>query len=256
MVDDFADLLRGGVEVFLVEDVEFLLFASDHLLGDIRVGSLEAEDHRLGEGVLLVGLDDGSGEVVASKDSTEDVDEDSFDFGIGVKKFQGFCQLLAFGATADIKEIGGLTSVEFDDIHSGHGKTGAVDEAANVTSDMDVVEVEVLGVLFARVILSLVLLSGEILLTEQSVGVDGDLGISSEHLSLLGKNEGVDLDEIGIAGHEALVDLGEHVHNLVDLGVETEVFGSLAELGIVEALRVRNLELEDFLGLLLGNFLN
>lgn len=69
------------------------------------------------ERVIFVGLDDGGGEMVATQDSTKDVDEDSFNFGIFVKKFQGFCQLFALGATADIQEVSGFASLLFDDVH-------------------------------------------------------------------------------------------------------------------------------------------
>ena len=45
--NDLADLLSSAVEVFVVEDVQLLFFASDHLLGDVRVGTLQAQDHGL-----------------------------------------------------------------------------------------------------------------------------------------------------------------------------------------------------------------
>ena len=166
LANNFADLLGSAIKVLIVKDIEFFLLTGDHLLGDIGVGALEAEDHRLGERVLLVGLDDRASEVVTTKDTTENVHKDGFYFGIFVEEFESFGKLLAFGAAADIQEIGGLTTVELNDIHGGHGESGTVDEAADVTTDMDVVQVEVFGMLLTWVVLSLIFLSSKILLSE------------------------------------------------------------------------------------------
>ena len=99
---------------------------------------------------------------------------------------------------------------------------------------MNVVEVELLGVLFASVVLGLVLLFSEIFLAEGSVGINRDLAISSENLILFRENERVDFDHIAVTGHEALVNLGEHVGNLVGLATDTKVGGSLTEGSLVE----------------------
>ena len=56
--DDFADLLGSAVEVFIVVNVQLFFFARNHLLGHVRVCALEAQNHRLREGVFLVSLDD------------------------------------------------------------------------------------------------------------------------------------------------------------------------------------------------------
>lgn len=218
LLDNFADLLGSRVEVFLVVNVQVLLFASDHLLGDVRVGSLKAEDHRFVEGVFLVGLDDGCGKVIAAENTAEDVDEDSFDLGVFVKKLEGLGELLTLGAATDVQEVGGLTAVELDDVHRGHGESSTVDEAADVSTDMDVVQVKVFGVLLTGVILSLIFLSGEIFLTEQGVRVNRDLAVGSQDLVVFGEDEGVDLDKVAVALHKAFIDLGEHLHNLVGLG--------------------------------------
>lgn len=186
LVDDLADLLSGAIEVFVVEDVQLLLFAGDHLLGDVGVGALQAQNHRLVERVLLVGADDGGGEVVASEDSTEDVHKDSFDLGVVVEELEGLGQCITLCTTTDIKEVSRLTTVELDDIHGGHGETSAVDEAADVTSDVDIIKIKALGVLLTSVILSFIFDGCEVLLAEESVRIDGDLAVSCKHLALLG----------------------------------------------------------------------
>ena len=186
LVDDLADLLSGAIEVFVVEDVQLLLFAGNHLLSDVGVGALQAKNHRLVERVLLVGADDGGGEVVASEDSTEDVHKDSFDLGVVVEELEGLGQCIALCAATDIKEVSRLTTVELDDIHGGHGETSAVDEAADVTSDVNIIKIKALGVLLTSVILSFIFDGCEVLLAEESVRIDGDLAVSCKHLALLG----------------------------------------------------------------------
>lgn len=45
---------------------------------------------------------------------------------------------------ANIQEVGRLSPVQLDDVHGCHGQPGAIDEAANVPVQLDVVE-RVLG---------------------------------------------------------------------------------------------------------------
>ena len=153
LFNDLADLLGRAVEVLVVEDIEFFFLAGDHIFGDVRVGTLEAQHHRFLEGVLLVGLDDRSGKVVASQDSAKDVDEDGFDLWVFVEELESLHKLLSFGTAADVEEVSGLTTVQLDDVHSRHGKTGTVDQAADVSTDVNVVQVEFFGVLLASVFL-------------------------------------------------------------------------------------------------------
>lgn len=88
---------------------------------------------------------------------------------------------------------------------------------------MNVVQVEALGVLLASVVLGLILLRGEIFLTEGGVGVNSDFGISGENLVIFSENERVDFNHVAVASHETFIDLGEHVHNLVSLIGNTQV---------------------------------
>lgn len=88
---------------------------------------------------------------------------------------------------------------------------------------MNVIQVEVFGVLLTSVVLSLIFLSSEVFLAESGIRVDGDLAISCQNLTFLCQNEGVDFDEIAVLGHEAFVNFGEHVDHLVFLGVQAEV---------------------------------
>ena len=44
--------------------------------------------------------------------------------------------LVGVGAAADVEEIGGAAAGVFDDVHGGHGESGAVDHAADVPSSL------------------------------------------------------------------------------------------------------------------------
>jgi len=182
------------------------------------------------ERVLSVGLDDARGEVIASENTAKDVDENGFDFRIVIEKLEGFSELFALSTATDIEEVGGLTSVELDDIHGGHSETSTIDEATDVAANVNVVQIEVFGVCFPWVVLSLILLSGKILLTEEGVGVDGDLAVSGKHLAFLGQHKWVDLDHIGVFGHEALIDFSEHVFDLILVTLDTELASGSSEI--------------------------
>ena len=138
------------------------------------------------EGVLLVGLDDRSSKVIASQDSAKDIDEDGFDLWVIVEELEGLHKLFSFGTAADVEEVSGLSTVLLDDVHSRHGKASTVDEAADISTDVNVVQVEFFGVLLASVFLRLVLLCDEVFLAESRVRVNDNLAIGGEHLVVLG----------------------------------------------------------------------
>lgn len=246
----------SAIEVFVVENVEILLFSSDHLLGNVRVGAFEAQDHRFVEGVQLVGLDNGSGEMVAAKDATKDVDKDGFDFWVVVEELESLGQLLTLGTTTHVEEVGGLASFLLNNVHRGHGQASTVDQATDVSSNMNVVQVERLGVLLASVVLGLILLRSEIFLTEGGIRVNSDFRISGKNLVILGENERIDFNHVAVTSHEAFIDLGEHVHNLVSLFGDTNVCGRLAQVCLVKALGVRHLQFENLFGSIFCNVFN
>ena len=67
------------------------------------------------------------GNGVASYDTTENVDEDGSDFGIAGDEIERLLDCLRGGSATNIKEIGRSASVEFNDVHGRHCKTGAID---------------------------------------------------------------------------------------------------------------------------------
>jgi len=151
------------------------LLSFEHFLCNVGVGSLKSEDNWLGESYLLGSVQYRLGENVALEDSSKNIDEDSFNLLVVVQELDGLGHLLSVGATTNIKKVGWLSSVQFDNIHGGHGKTGSIDEAADVSSDMNVVEVVFLSMHLSWVLLGLVLSISVMLLSIACIVVDGDL---------------------------------------------------------------------------------
>lgn len=80
-------------------------------------------------------------------------------------------------------EVGGRTAVEVEDVHGSHGKTGTVNETANVTVKLDKVET-VLGSLdFLSILLGGVSELEDVRLSEVGVIVETKLGVhTTAHL--------------------------------------------------------------------------
>lgn len=72
-------------------------------------------------------------EDVTLEDTSEDVDEESLDIGVFVEDLKSSRNLFCVGSSAHIQEIGRFTSVQFNDVHSGHGQTSSVHHASDVT---------------------------------------------------------------------------------------------------------------------------
>ncbi|RMY63988.1 hypothetical protein D0862_15331, partial [Hortaea werneckii] len=93
---------------------------------------------------------------------------------------------LNFDDTADVKEVSRLAAVELDDVHGGHSKTSAVDQAANVAVQLDEVETRLGSLHLVCVLLRDVTPAEDLLLTEVGVVVEVKLGVHAEHLVVRG----------------------------------------------------------------------
>lgn len=132
---ELDSLLGGVLEIVNGEDLEARLV--DDLVSLLVVGTLETGNDGDLEVEGLDGLDQAGSNVVATDDTTEDVDEDGSDLGVAGNELKGLLDGGGGSTTTNVEEVGGLATVELDDIHGSHGKTGTVDEAANVTIELD-----------------------------------------------------------------------------------------------------------------------
>ena len=128
---------------------------------------------------LLGRRDDAAGDHVAAHDAAEDVDQDALHAGVGEQDPEGRGHPLLGGAAAHVQEVGRLAAVVLDDVHGGHGQAGAVDHAADVAVELDVVEVELGGLHLERLLLVEVAQLGDVLVAEQGVVVEVILASSA-----------------------------------------------------------------------------
>ena len=156
---------------------------------------------------------------------------------------------------ADVEEIGRLGAVKLDDVHGGHGQAGAVDQAADVAVEGDVVEAGLLGADVEGALLGFVGEGGEVGVAESGVVVEVELGVDGQQLAVPGDHQRIDLRERGIHLDEGL---GEVEHELGGLGgelvLEAELVGQFAGLeGLQPQQRMEGF-LEHFFGGFLGDF--
>ena len=115
------------------------------------------------------------------------------------------------GAAADVEEVGRLAAVELDDVHGRHGEAGAVDHAADVAVELDVVEAVLGGLELGRVFLVRVAQRLDLLVAEERVVVEVHLGVERQHLAVAGDDQRIDLDERGVELDEGLVQRGDEL---------------------------------------------
>src|SRR5690606_22264986 len=103
------------------------------------VVAFEANDDRHFDANLLDRTDDAFGNQITTHDTAEDVDEYGFDAAVRQDDLECFRDALFGGAAADVEEVGRSTAVQFDDVHCAHGQTGAVNHAADIAVESDIV---------------------------------------------------------------------------------------------------------------------
>jgi len=223
----------------------------------LHVGTLETGNDGNSEVHGLHNLDETSGNSVATNDTTENVDKDGSNLGVASNELEGTSDGSGSGTTANIEEVGGLTSVELDDVHGGHGKTGTVDEAANVTVELDEVQARLGGLDLVGVLLGGVAPLEDLLLSEVGVVVEVELGVHAENLVVRSLGQGVDLDLGSVVLHEDLVQLLDGQGSVVDaLGGEAELGSNGLGHVVGDALVDVDLCGDDGIGVLLGDGLN
>jgi len=186
------------------------------LVSSLHVGTLQPSNNRSLEVHLVDNLDETLGNSVATDDTTEDVDEDGSNLGVAGDQVERLPDSLGCSTATNVEEVSGRTAVQLDNVHGSHGETGTVDEAANVTVELDEVEANLGGLDFLGVLLGDVPPVEYLLLAEVGVVVEVELGVHGEDLVVGGLGEGVDLDLGSVLLHEDLVQLLDGVLGVLD----------------------------------------
>lgn len=250
-----ADLLGSLVEVTERENLETRV--GNELLGLGEVGTLESGNngdvqvHVLGNGNQTLG------NVVTSDNTSENVDEDGGDTGLGGNELKGLLDGVGSGSSTTVEEVSGLTSVELDDVHGGHGETSSVDETSNVSVELDEVKTVSGSLNLLGVLLGQISPGPHLLLSERGVVVKAELGVHGNDSVVGGLGQRVDLDLGGVLVSEDLVQLLDVVSGLLgSLGREAKSLGDLNGLGVGDTGVDVNGEGVDGIGGLGGNTLN
>ena len=173
----------------------------------ITIGTRHAE--------LRDGGNDALRQHVAAQDAAEDVDQHGLDVLVGHQDAERVLDLLGVGAAADVEEVGRLAARQLDDVHRRHRQAGAVDHAADVAVEPDVVQRELRGLDLERILFGDVAQLAEIGVAIERVVVEADLGVERQQIAALGQDQRVDLDHRGVGLDERLVDGVEQLHQLV-----------------------------------------
>ena len=105
---------------------------------------------------------------------------------------------------ADVEKIRRLGAVQLDDVHRRHRQARAVDQTADVAVEGDVVQVRLLGADVQRLFLRLICHRDDVVVAEQRVVVEVELGIDRQQLAVLGDHQRIDLGQRRIGLHERL----------------------------------------------------
>lgn len=195
-------------------------------MGRLHVGALQTGNDGDLQVQRLDSVDETVGNSIASHNTAENVDEDGRNLGVAGDQLEGLLDGRGGSTTADIQEVGGLAAVQLDDIHGGHGKTGAVDKAADVTVQLDKVQAGLGGTDLISILLGLIAHLEDVLLPEVGVVVEAELGIHAHDLVVRGLGQRVDLDLGGVLLAEDLVQVLDGVLGLGDALLAEAELGS------------------------------
>ena len=175
--------------------------------------------------------------------------------------FEGSFDLCGRGATADVEEIRWLSTLELNDVHSGHGKAGSIDHATNVAIEGDVIQADCrrFGLINISVCASITLLVllNDALLSEKCVLVDIDLCINTVDIQVRCHGPRVDFDLSRIHFDEHVVQFLELLDALsASFTGKIEVVNDLFCKALRELIFDRETDSADGRGILFGNRLD
>ena len=122
--------------------------------------------------------------------------------GVGQHELKRRGDALRRSAAADIEEVRGAAACVLDHVHGSHGEAGAVDDAADIAVETDIVEIVLGGLRLARILLRGIMHVGDAVPAEQRVVVERHLGVERKHAVVLGHDQRIDLEHRWRRGRE------------------------------------------------------
>ncbi len=139
---------------------------------------------------------------VASQNTAEDVDQDSFHILVFQNDLKPLLNHFFAGPPSYIEEVRRFGACQFDDVHGGHGKPGAVHHGAYVAVQTNVVDIVLLGLGIQGIFLPGIIQGLHLLLPDQPVVIKGDLAVYGKGLSFFGEDKRIDLREGAVLSHK------------------------------------------------------
>ena len=165
--------------------------------------------------------------------------------------------LLSIGAATHVKKVCRHATSVFDDVHGRHRQPRAVDHAANVPVELDVIEVVFRGFDFERIFLVNVAQFANVWMPKQRIVIEIDLGIEREQPPIRGSDERINLQKRSVRILECLVEPCHELHGLVDLlRLEPKLKRQLARLKGLQSHAGIDVFLQYGLRILCGNLLD
>src|SRR5215204_6435121 len=115
---------------------------------------------------------------------------------------------------ADVEEVRGLATGEFDDVHCRHREPGSVDHASDVAIKLDVIEIELRRFDLERLFFVQIAKFDIVLVTKHRVVVESNFGVECDQTIVFGKQKRIDLDKRGV---HLLIRVIERQHELCSL---------------------------------------
>lgn len=99
---------------------------------------------------LLHHVDQALCDGITPYDTTKDIDEDGSYLRIARDEVEGGLDRFRSCTATHVEKVGRCSAIQFDDVHSSHGETGTVNQAADVSIKFDEIEtVSILGLVKA-----------------------------------------------------------------------------------------------------------
>mmetsp|Transcript_5315 Transcript_5315/g.12407 ORF Transcript_5315/g.12407 Transcript_5315/m.12407 type:complete len:306 (-) Transcript_5315:569-1486(-) len=227
-------LLGGVVEIVGANECQTGILQD--LLAQLHVGSLQPDHHGNVQAEALGGLHDALRNDVAAHDAPKDIDQDGLDGRVLRDDLEGRLDLFGGGGSAHVQKVGGRAAVHRDNVHGGHGQSGAVDHAADLPVQTDVVEVKGGGGDLAGVLLRLVALGEDVLLPKCGVVVESDLGVGGDEVAFRVFRQRIDLDHGAVLVDEQLVEGPDLFPGVVLVAADAQAVDDRLNLLVVDSL--------------------
>ena len=98
------------------------------------IGSCQTDDDRHVGIDALERLQESLCHIVATSDTTEDIDQNHLHVLIAHQQIHGIYNLLRVRTATDVQEVGRIASIELDHVHGSHGKSGTIDHTTDITT--------------------------------------------------------------------------------------------------------------------------